>query len=76
MRYDKDGLTVRQRDIYNYIVQFKITNGYAPTIREIAEGIYTSRSFVRESLHILESKQILKYNPKTFRSIVILKFLI
>ena len=75
MRHDEHDLTPRQRDVYDYIVQFKQTNGYAPTMREIATGIITSRSFARECVHVLVDKQIIRYNPKTFRSIVILKFL-
>lgn len=75
-RYDKDGLTIRQRDIYDYIVQFKITNGYSPTMREISAGVLTSRSFVRESVHILCDKHILSYDPTKFRSIVVTKFLL
>lgn len=75
MQHDEYDLTRRQRDVYDYILQFKQTNGYAPTMREISNGIMTSRSYVRECVHVLVDKQIVKYNPKTFRSIVILKFL-
>lgn len=75
MQHDEYGLTRRQRDVYNYILHFKQVNGYAPTMREIANGIITSRSFARECVHVLVDKRIVKYNPKTFRSIVILKFL-
>lgn len=75
MRHDEYDLTPRQRDVYEYIVHFKQTNGYAPTMREIATGLITSRSFARDCVHVLVAKDIIRYNPKTFRSIVILKFL-
>lgn len=68
-------LTKREYDIFNYIVNFKITNGYAPTITEIANGVYTSRSFVRSTIYRLEDKGYVKYNDQKRRSIVITKFL-
>lgn len=75
MRYDKDGLTYRERDIYNYIVKFKQINGYAPTINEIARALFTSRSFVSTALARLSDKGIIKYIPNKYRTITILKFL-
>ena len=74
-RYDNNGLTLRQRDIYNYIVQFKTINGFAPTISEIAEALYTSRTFVRQSLYILSDKKYIRYDGTKRRSIVVLKLL-
>ena len=49
-RYDSQGLTLREREILNYIIDFKTVNGFAPTISEIACGLITSRSFVRSAL--------------------------
>lgn len=75
MRYDKDGLTFQQRNIYNYIVKFKTINGFAPTISEIADALITSRSFVRLSLYLLQDKGIVRYDEQKRRSIVVTKML-
>ena len=75
MRYDKYGLTVREREIYEYIIKFKIINGYPPTFREIADGVNTSRSFVRKAVQNLEQKGFLKYNETKRRSLCITKII-
>jgi len=72
-RYDKDGLTIRERDIYNYIIQFKTINGFSPTISEIADGLITSRSFVRTAIYNLDTKGFIRYNPDKRRTITVLK---
>lgn len=74
-RYDKEGLTVRERDIYNYIVSFKTINGFSPTISEIADGLITSRTFVRQALYKLEQKGFIRYNDEKRRTIVVTRIL-
>jgi repressor LexA len=68
-------MTVREKDVYNYIVQFKTVNGYSPTVREIAEGIHTaSLTSVKDILERLKDKDVLTYEDKKPRTIVIKKF--
>lgn len=44
-----------RRSIYGFIVDFITTNGYSPSIREIAEGTgIKSTSTVRDQLYMLE----------------------
>lgn len=74
-RYDKNGLTKREKDIYNYIVAFKLINGFSPTISEIADELITSRSFVRQALYKLEEKGIINYRNKA-RTIVVKKMIV
>lgn len=74
--YDKYGLTKRERDVYNYIVTYKLINGISPTMSEIGEGIITSRSFVRRCLQNLEKKGVLEYDGSKRRTINIKKFLV
>ena len=74
-RYDENGLTVRERDIYNYIVSFKTINGFSPTISEIADGLITSRTFVRQALYKLEQKGFIRYNDEKRRTIVVTRIL-
>ena len=72
-RYDENGLTIREREILNYIIDFKTVNGFAPTISEIANTLITSRSFVRSALYRLEDKGFIRYKPEKMRSIVVLR---
>lgn len=74
-RYDKDGLTLRERDVYNYVVTYKFINNISPSMNDIADALYTSRAFVRICLRNLEDKGVLTYDRKKGRSIVIKKFL-
>ena len=70
-RYGKDGLTIRERDIYMYIVKFMNIKGYSPTINEIAIGVITSRSFVRHVLYKLEEKGFITFEKHKRRTITI-----
>lgn len=72
-RYDEQGLTLREREILNYVIDFKTVNGFAPTISEIANALITSRSFVRSALYNLEDKGFIRYNQNKMRSIVVLR---
>lgn len=71
----RSDLTRREKEIYDYILSFKLVNGYAPTISEIAKNLYTSRSFVHEVIERLEEYQLLKYHPRKPRTIVIQKII-
>ena len=58
-RYVRKELTEQgnntRRSIYGFIVEFITTNGYSPSIREIAEGTgIKSTSTVKEQLYMLE----------------------
>lgn len=72
-RYNENGLTLRESEILNYIIDFKTVNGFAPTISEIAGGLITSRSFVRSALYNLQDKGFIRYNPNKRRTIVVLR---
>ena len=72
-RYNNLGLTLRETDILQYIIDFKTINGFSPTITEIANALITSRSFVRTVLYSLEDKGFIRYNDKKMRSIVVLR---
>ena len=70
-------MTAKEIDVYKYIVFFKTVNGYAPTVREIAQGVNTkSVSHIYTCLEHLADKGLLRYNPKKPRTIVILKPLV
>lgn len=68
-------LTPRQLEIYNFIVQFKQTNGYSPSWKEICEGVAVAKQTVQNSLIVLEEKGYIRQQPNKRRCIVVLKFL-
>lgn len=72
-RYDKDGLTYRERDVYNYIVEFKQINGFSPSTYDISQALITSRSFVRRCLYNLEQKGFIRYDSDKRRNIVVVR---
>ena len=60
----------RQRAILDYITLFIQKNGYAPTLREIADGVgLSSLATVHEHISKLEEKGILKRKGKASREI-------
>ena len=65
----------RQKDVLEFIIKFKQTNGYSPTIREIARGINTnSINHVHTILAELQEMGYIKYVHGKQRTIVVLKF--
>lgn len=58
-----------RRSIYGFIVEFITTNGYSPSIREIAEGTgIKSTSTVRDQLYMLERLEKIhtqEFKPRT-----------
>lgn len=64
----------RQRQIYDFIGQYLQKNGFAPTLREIADAIgVTSLATVHEHLQALEKKGVIKKHEGTTRGIEIVK---
>lgn len=65
----------RQKDTLDYIIKFKQTNGYAPTVREIAKGINTNSIYhVQTILSELQEMGYIRYVQGKQRTIVVLKF--
>lgn len=46
--------TQLDKEVYEFIVNYIKTNGYAPTVREIADGVYSSVSIIHQKLQKLE----------------------
>jgi repressor LexA len=62
----------RQRQIYDFIGQYIQKNGFAPTLREIADAIgVTSLATIHEHLQALEKKGVIKKHEGTTRGIEI-----
>ena len=68
-------MTVKEKEVLQYIVLFKTVNHYPPTIREIADGIHTaSLPSVKEILERLREQGIITYHDKKPRTIVVKQF--
>lgn len=65
-----DGLTLRQREVLQYIAAFVAKHGYAPSMRDIAEGVgLVSTSSVLRLLQVLEERGAIVRTPGLSRSI-------
>jgi repressor LexA len=63
-------LTRRQREIYDYLAEFIETNGYAPSLEEIAARFgLSSVATVHEHLENLEEKGAVRRDPHRSRAI-------
>lgn len=72
---NKDELTITEGVVLEYVRDYKTVNGFAPTMYEIAEGCYMSRTCVRNYLYRLQDKGYIQYNPNKRRSIIVKRFL-
>lgn len=67
-------LTPRQQEMCDFIRSFTTRKGFGPSLQEIADALnITSRNGVLCHLRSMERKGILRRDPKTSRSIVLLE---
>lgn len=66
-------LTRRQQKVYDFVQQFTETNGYPPTLSEIAEKLHIQPSAVRVHLLLMQKKKALRYVPNISRGIELLQ---
>ena len=65
----------RERIVLEYIIKFKQTNGYSPTIREIAKGINTkSLTYVSNTVNELADDGYITVKENKPRTIRVVKF--
>lgn len=62
-------LTLKEQEVFAYIVQYYDLHKYPCTIAEIAKDLYTSRSYARECVEVLYSQGYIVYNPSKHRTI-------
>lgn len=66
--------TGRER-VYNFLVEYITQNGYAPSVREIADGTFiNSTASVHDCLQMLEIMGKIKIKKKTSRAIKVIGF--
>lgn len=64
-----------EKEVLKYIINFKMVNGYAPTLAEIKKGLNTkSNQWVDEILNRLEAHGAITRVPNKQRTIVVLQF--
>lgn len=72
----KTKLTIREEEVLEYIIKFKEVNGYAPTVREICQGINTkSRTHVHEMMCKLRDLGYITFKNNQPRTIVVTRFI-
>ncbi|MBO7515421.1 MAG: transcriptional repressor LexA [Lachnospiraceae bacterium] len=70
---EQEKLTAKQQRIYEYLTEFSRRNGYAPSVREICEGLdLNSTSTVFGHLETLEKKGYIRRGSGKNRAIEIL----
>lgn len=68
-------MTEREKELLRYIILFKQTNGYSPSVREMMEGLNTkSVSHISQMLEELKDKNYIDYQRNASRTIVVKKF--
>lgn len=68
-------MTVRQKEVLEYIIEFKKTNGYSPTVKEIMRGVNTnSVNYVTETLNRLRDEKYITFKDKAPRTINVIRF--
>ena len=64
------------RLVLRYVIEFKKTNGYSPTIREISDGLNTKNTtYIQESLSRLQANEYITMKERQARTIVVKKFI-
>lgn len=71
----KDELTKHEREVLLYIIRYKEVNGYSPTVREIANGCYRSRTTIQPIIDKLQDKGYITRKEKAQRTIRVIKFI-
>jgi len=67
-------LTLTQKKIFDFLIEFKAEKGFLPTLSEIAKRFnYNNRSTVRQHLQALEKKNYIKRNTYSARGIEIVQ---
>lgn len=62
----------RRREIMRFIKSFIRKNGFAPSLREISEGVGVSKTAVQHHLAILQDEGKIRLTPGHYRSLQVL----
>ena len=68
-------MTAKDYEVYDFIVDYVQKNGYAPSIREIANGTgKISTSIIKERLWNLENNGLIQTKPMSPRAIKLIGY--
>ena len=68
-------MTAKDYEVYNFIVNYVQKNGYAPSIREIANGTgKISTSIIKERLWNLKNNGLIQTKPMSPRAIKLIGY--
>ena len=68
-------MTLKEKEVLQYIILFKTVNQYAPSIREICEGVHCSNiGTIKEILERLREDNYITYQDRKPRTIVVKQF--
>ena len=68
-------ITERQRETYQFILNYILQHGFSPSVREVAQGIYVSKPIARRHIEALIKHGLISVVPRTARSITIQKII-
>lgn len=68
-RQNRFTLTTRQKEVLEFMINFWLREGFAPTVREIAQGLYLGSTTVYKHIKSLENKGYIetKHSPRAIR---------
>lgn len=66
-------LYAKQREILDFIAQFMAQNGFAPTLKEVAEALDVSSPTINQHIHVLVEKGVLRRQEGVNRSLEIVE---
>lgn len=68
-RQNSDTLTTRQRQVLEFMIDYWLREGYAPTVREVADGLYMGSTTAFQHIKALEKKGYIetKNSPRAIR---------
>ena len=67
-------ITMRERDVYDFIVKYQKSNGYSPLLREVADSIgIKSKGVVHRYIKALEKLGMITYHSNKHRGLNIIQ---
>jgi len=73
MRQPSDKLTTKQQLVYEFMCNFLRENGYAPSLQELADGLYIAKTTAHAYVRMLEKKGYIHVQESKARAIKFLK---
>lgn len=69
----RDNLTTRQKEVLEFMIAFRNSEGYAPSLTELSEGLHIVKSTAHTHVKKLEEKGYIATQERKTRAIKFLK---